>query len=51
MHTGGWDANGAAAFGFRVAWINRFGQTPEILPGEVHAELTTLEDLLPLVDG
>ncbi len=47
----GWDANGAAAFGFRVAWINRFGQPAEVLPGEVHAELTTLEDLPPLVIG
>ncbi len=47
----GWDANGAAAFGFRAVWINRFGQPGEILPGEVHAELTTLEDLPPLVTG
>jgi 2-haloacid dehalogenase len=28
-----WDALGAVAFGFRVAWINRFGQSAERLPG------------------
>ncbi len=47
----GWDANGGGAFGFRVVWINRFGQPAEILPGELHAELTTLEDLPLLVAG
>ena len=25
-----WDANGAAAFGFRVAWVNRLGQPADI---------------------
>ncbi len=40
-----WDANGAAAFGFRVAWINRFGQRPERLPGEIAAEIATLDEL------
>ena len=40
-----WDACGAAAFGFRVAWINRFGQLGEVLPGEPHAELESLAEL------
>lgn len=40
-----WDACGAAAFGFRVAWINRFGQLGEALPGEPHAELESLTEL------
>ena len=40
-----WDANGAAAFGFNVAWINRFGQRPERLPGEIAAELASLDEL------
>lgn len=40
-----WDACGAAAFGFRVAWINRFGQLGEALPGEPHAELGSLTEL------
>ena len=28
-----WDAAGASAFGFKVAWVNRFGQREERLPG------------------
>lgn len=44
-----WDAAGAAAFGFRVAWINRFGQRPERLPGAADAELRTLADLPALL--
>ena len=38
----GWDAHGAATFGFRVAWINRFGQPVEMLPGEPDAVLDSL---------
>ena len=30
----GWDAHGASAFGFRVAWCNRAGQPAERLPGK-----------------
>ena len=44
-----WDANGAAAFGFRVAWVNRFGARPERLPGPADAELVTLSELPPLL--
>ena len=44
-----WDAAGAAAFGFRVAWINRFGQRPERLPGVADAEIATLTELPPLL--
>ena len=40
-----WDAVAAAAFGFRVAWVNRFGQRPERLPDQPDAELTTLSEL------
>ena len=40
-----WDASGAAAFGFRVAWINRFGQPGDVLPGEPQAELGSLTEL------
>ena len=40
-----WDAHGAAAFGFRVVWVNRFHQPPERLPGTVLAETTGLDDL------
>ncbi len=45
----GWDACGAAAFGFRVAWINRFGQPAEMLPGEPDAVLDSLGALPELL--
>jgi 2-haloacid dehalogenase len=45
-----WDAYAASAFGFRVVWINRFGQAPERLPGQPDVELSSLHDL-PLVVG
>ena len=44
-----WDANGAAAFGFRVAWCNRFGQGPERVPEAPDAEIATLAELPPLL--
>ena len=44
-----WDAVGAATFGFRVAWINRFGQGRERLTAEPDVELRTLDELLPVV--
>jgi len=40
-----WDAAGAAAFGFKVAWINRFGQSPERLPGKPQIEIKDLSEL------
>jgi 2-haloacid dehalogenase len=43
------DACGAASFGFRVAWVNRFGQQPERLPGTADAELTSLAELPALL--
>ncbi len=45
----GWDACGAAVFGFRVAWINRFGQPAEMLPGEPDAVLDSLGALPDLL--
>jgi 2-haloacid dehalogenase len=44
-----WDAAGAAQFGFRVAWINRFGQKPERLPAKPDAELSSLAELPALL--
>jgi 2-haloacid dehalogenase len=44
-----WDALGAAAFGFRVAWINRFGQSAERLPGRPDVELKSLFELPDLL--
>lgn len=45
-----WDAHGASAYGFSVAWINRFGQARERLPGAPDVELTSLAGL-PAVLG
>ena len=44
-----WDAAGAAEFGFKVAWINRFAQPWEKLPQKPNWELSDLNGLLPLV--
>lgn len=49
LSSNGWDAHGAAHFGFRVFWVNRFGQPPERLPGvpeRVLHDLATLPDLV-----
>jgi 2-haloacid dehalogenase len=40
-----WDAAGAGAVGFKVAWINRFGQQPERLGIVADAELKDLTAL------
>lgn len=45
-----WDAVGAAAFGFRVVWINRYGQRRERLPAQPDAEIDSLR-ALPAVLG
>ena len=45
-----WDAHAGSAFGFRVCWINRFGQARERLPGDPDVELSSLADL-PAVVG
>ena len=37
-----WDASGASAFGFKVAWVNRFGQSEERLPGKPDVEIKNL---------
>jgi 2-haloacid dehalogenase len=44
-----WDASGAAAFGFKVAWINRFGQSPERLPDKPDVEIQNLSQLPELL--
>jgi len=45
-----WDACGASVFGFKVAWINRFGQKSERLPGRADIELRSLEQLQEVLD-
>jgi 2-haloacid dehalogenase len=44
-----WDAAAAATFGFRVAWVNRFGQAEERLPDQPDVQLRTLSELPPVV--
>jgi 2-haloacid dehalogenase len=44
-----WDASGASAFGFKVAWVNRFGQSAERLPGRPDVEIKNLMELLELL--
>lgn len=45
----GWDAHGAGAFGFRVAWVNRFDQPEELLPSPPLVQLKSLSELPPLL--
>jgi len=49
MSSNAWDAAAAANFGFRVVWVNRFGQKKERLPGAPEHEIKTLSDLPPLL--
>jgi 2-haloacid dehalogenase len=44
-----WDAAAAATFGFRVAWVNRFGQAEERLPDKPDVQLRTLSELPAVV--
>lgn len=44
-----WDVAGAKRFGFRVAWVNRFGQTRERLPDKADAEIKSLAELPKLL--
>ncbi len=46
-----WDVAGAAAFGFKVVWVNRTGAAPENLPGAPVAEIRSLEELPALLSG
>jgi 2-haloacid dehalogenase len=50
LSSNGWDAHGAAHFGFRVFWVNRFGQPPERLPGAPERTLSDLAGLPELVN-
>ena len=45
----GWDAAGAATFGFRVVWCNRTGQARERLPDRPDVEIRTLDELPAIV--
>ena len=49
MSSNTWDAFAVSAFGLTVAWVNRFGQSPERLPSRPDAEITSLSELLVLL--
>lgn len=49
LSSNGWDARGAAHFGFTVAWVNRFGREPDRIPGDLAATIKTLEELPTLL--
>lgn len=44
-----WDAAAAAAFGYKVVWVNRFGQARERIPDPPHVELRSLHALPEIV--
>ena len=49
MSSNGWDAAGAAAFGFRTVWVNRGKQPVENLPAHPEAVLSSLAELPALL--
>lgn len=49
MSANAWDAWGAAAFGLRVVWCNRYGQRAERLPGAPERVVVSLAELPPLL--
>ena len=49
LSSNAWDAAGAAHFGMRVVWVDRYGQPPEALPGTPERVLRDLEGLPALL--
>jgi len=49
MSSNAWDAAAGANFGYRVVWVNRFGQPQERIPGDPEQVIQTLEALPPLL--
>lgn len=47
----GWDVSGAAAFGFRVVWINRTSAPAECLPGTAECVIGSLDALAGVLAG
>ncbi len=50
VSSNGWDAAGAAHFGFQAVWVNRKGAPRDLLPGIPAAEVASL-DALPALLG
>ena len=49
VSSNGWDAYSAKAFGFRVLWCNRFGQSAERIPETPDAQIATLSEVPDIV--
>ena len=49
LSSNGWDAAGAAAFGFRTVWVNRSGAPAENLPATPERQITSLAQLPALL--
>jgi 2-haloacid dehalogenase len=49
VSSNGWDAAGAALFGFKAVWVNRAGAPRERLPATPAAEIRSLDDLPALI--
>ncbi len=49
LSSNAWDVAGAAHFGFRAVWVNRFGMTAEQLPAKPVHVIGRLDDLPPLL--
>jgi 2-haloacid dehalogenase len=49
LSSNGWDAAGAAAFGFRTVWINRGAAPPENLPASPERQVNSLARLPALL--
>ena len=49
VSSNGWDASGAAHFGFAAVWANRGGAPRENLPGALAAEIRDLDALANLL--
>jgi len=49
VSSNGWDAAGAAGFGFRTVWVNRAGLPPDRLPATPQHQLSNLSQLPDLI--
>ena len=49
VSSNGWDAAGAAGYGFTTAWVNRAGLPRDRLPGQPQHELTDLTSIPELL--
>ncbi len=51
VSSNGWDAAGAAGYGFTTAWVNRAGEPMDRLPWTPHHILTDLRGIPALAEG